>query len=359
MLRHQGVALLTRSSPVHLFAAVALAFSMACARDAASSRSGAAPADTLDARLIVAIGQESGEDAQIIARVFSGFRNARGLVIANGTPPEIRIYDTSGALVQRIGRSGGGPGEFQHLTWIAALGDSIAALDAHALRISIFDASGRFARAIRIDAAEYGGAEWLGVVDAGFALGIARRADPRQLAPGGMARDSFSVVVVSAIGEAGAISPSIGGAWWQRLASATDVRIRMLESGPRALVTQGAGQLLLSASDSPTALRLLASRWDTVQIAAPSGTSSDTPQPVLRTEIVAGPSREIWIADTLVTPDAMRRWQVLDAAGMPRAVLQLPASLSLWAVGADWLLGKAVTPESVEQVQLWTLVQRP
>ncbi len=350
---------MTRLTPVRLFAALALASSIACARDAASSRSGAAPTDTLDARLAVAIGQESGEDAQILARVFSGFRNARGLVVANGTPSEIRIYDTSGTLVQRIGRPGGGPGEFQHLTWITALGDSIAALDALALRISIFDASGRFARAIRIDAAEYGGAEWLGVVDGGFALGIARRADPRQLAPGGMARDSFSVVLVSAVGEARAISPPIGGAWWERIVSATDVRIRKLESGPRALVTQSAGQLLLSASDSPAALRLLDSRWDTVQMAPPAAISSSTPQPVLRAEIVAGLSGEIWIADTLVTPDAMRRWQVLDATGKPRAVLQLPASLSVWAVGADWLLGRAVTPESVEQVQLWNLVQRP
>ncbi|MCC7002007.1 MAG: hypothetical protein IT357_07615 [Gemmatimonadaceae bacterium] len=282
--------------------------------------------------MVIAIGQESGEDTQILARAFSGFRNAHGLVVANGSPPEIRIYDTTGTLVQRIGRPGGGPGEFQQLTWIAALGDSIAALDADALRISIFDASGRFARAVRIDAAEYGGAGWLGVVDGGFAVGITQRADPRQLAPGGMARDSFSVVVVSATGEARANSPSIGGAWWQRIAS---------------------------ASDSPIAMRLLGSRWDTVQLAAPSATASTTPQPVLHTEIVAGPSSEIWIADTLVTPDGMRRWRVLDAAGRPRAVLQLPASISLWAIGSDWLLGRAITAESVEQVQLWRLVPRP
>lgn len=56
--------------------------------------------------------------------------------------PEIRVYDSNGRLIRRIGAPGEGPGEFQSAPWFGVHGDTVWAFDLGARRITIFDRTG-------------------------------------------------------------------------------------------------------------------------------------------------------------------------------------------------------------------------
>lgn len=55
---------------------------------------------------------------------------------------EIRVYSPDGRLLQRIGRRGGGPGEFQGIPLFGLQGDTLWTYDTSAGRITLFDSRG-------------------------------------------------------------------------------------------------------------------------------------------------------------------------------------------------------------------------
>lgn len=313
--------------------------------------------DTLVFRPSVTIGSVSGRDDEVLVRAFSGFRSSQGIVIANRNPPEIREYDTAGALIRRMGREGAGPGEFRHLTWIAPWGgDSIAALDARLSRITVFSPAGAYVRMLGLEALDYGGVEWLGTNGTSLVVGMSQLVDPRQLPVGGLARDSFTLAFVDRTGAevAGALTGSgrIGGRWWRRVASADAVGIAMVETGPQPLVAASAGVLIVSASDSPEVLRWNGRQWDTVQVHRSLPEVTDQPAAQRHTQLAAGPGGEIWLADTVVAASGSREWRVLNQHGALRAVTRLPARFTVWQVGHGWVLGRLLGEDDVEYVQL-------
>lgn len=71
-------------------------------------------------------------------------------VVQQGVP-EIRVFEGDGRYRQTIGRSGGGPGEFQGSPSIGFLGDTLWAIDADVRRMSLFTASGRVLSTIHLE----------------------------------------------------------------------------------------------------------------------------------------------------------------------------------------------------------------
>ncbi len=64
---------------------------------------------------------------------------------------EVLIYDRSGELVLRFGRSGDGPGEFRRISAVVTLpGDSIGVYDSQPHRLSVFSRSGAFGRLVNL-----------------------------------------------------------------------------------------------------------------------------------------------------------------------------------------------------------------
>ena len=99
-----------------------------------------APVWTVSATPVTAIGMVDGPADQELASV-SGARRLRDgrVVIANGKPLELRIYDAHGTLLRRIGRTGDGPGEFRgRLDLLPAGGDSLLVYDQGSQRLSLF-----------------------------------------------------------------------------------------------------------------------------------------------------------------------------------------------------------------------------
>lgn len=96
---------------------------------------------------VTAIGLADGPADQELAGVSGARRLADGrVVVANGKPLELRIYDAHGAFLRRIGRMGDGPGEFRgRLDLLPAGGDSLLVYDQGNQRLSLFGTDGKLA----------------------------------------------------------------------------------------------------------------------------------------------------------------------------------------------------------------------
>ncbi|MGH7560067.1 MAG: 6-bladed beta-propeller [Gemmatimonadales bacterium] len=133
------------------------------------------------------------------------------LVVANGSSNEIRIFDAQGAHLKTVGRTGGGPGEFQSLMGLwNGPGDSLLAADIVARRVSVYDPQGVFVRGFGLGGEAGVTIPTDGVVKLvipqgwladGSIIGMAqgfRINDPRQ----GLYRDSLSIVRYASDGPA-------------------------------------------------------------------------------------------------------------------------------------------------------------
>jgi len=106
----------------------------------------------VDPEPILTIGSAEGDPDQVLDQVSGAVKlSGQRIVVANGGQLELLFYDSSGNLTRRVGRRGGGPGEFESLEWLARYGtDSILALDVQNQRVSYFDAEGNFGRSVRL-----------------------------------------------------------------------------------------------------------------------------------------------------------------------------------------------------------------
>ena len=73
------------------------------------------------------------------------------LAITNAGSHEVRIYDSTGALLHRSGRAGSGPGEYRNLAgiWLGP-GDSILVSDLLVRRLTVLDSEGSFQRSFSL-----------------------------------------------------------------------------------------------------------------------------------------------------------------------------------------------------------------
>jgi hypothetical protein len=63
--------------------------------------------------------------------------------ILESSVPEVRVYSPDGILLHRIGRRGGGPGEFEGAPRFGVIGDTVWTVDTRVGRISLFDREGK------------------------------------------------------------------------------------------------------------------------------------------------------------------------------------------------------------------------
>jgi hypothetical protein len=115
----------------------------------------AAPAWNVPDSPLVSVGGRPGDPGHDLNRVTSAHRFPDGrLLVADGASAEVRLFDSTGGFVRAIGRSGGGPGEFQEWVRIVAVrGDSLLTVDG-GQRLSAFDDRGTFARSFRLERTE-------------------------------------------------------------------------------------------------------------------------------------------------------------------------------------------------------------
>jgi hypothetical protein len=100
----------------------------------------------LSAEPTLDIGVVDGAPEYQLSQVRDALRLASGqIAVANAGSQEIRFFDESGKYLRSVGGEGGGPGEFQMLSWIRALpGDTLVVYDPRLLRLTTFDPQGTF-----------------------------------------------------------------------------------------------------------------------------------------------------------------------------------------------------------------------
>lgn len=321
--------------------------------------------DTLTASVMLSIGSLDGPDEQVVSRVFSGFRRGDRVFIAHGAVPEIRRYDISGQLVQRIGRAGAGPGEFRHLRWVAPFGnDSVVALDGELSRVTVFDQNGVYGRSFHLGLEAYQQGDWIAEYGDGFAVGIMHGVDPRLLEVGQTVRDSFSIGFVGREYDQDRVSirtasPPFGGRLWRRREAVAAFGVEAIEDGPHPLVSLGDTTLMAGSSDSGKLLRWngITEAWDSVAPEVEVGVSGDVPEaPELPERVyehlAVGEEGEFWLSESRIDEDEQRVWWVFGPNGRPRSTLRLPASFVIWQIGNGWILGRRLGDAGVEYVEI-------
>ena len=98
------------------------------------------------------IGGSSADSNYQFFRVRSCLRLAdERLAVANAGSYQIRFFDPVGHFSNAVGRKGGGPGEFEHITWAQKYrGDSILVFDRRLVRLSLFDSAGQLGRTVTL-----------------------------------------------------------------------------------------------------------------------------------------------------------------------------------------------------------------
>lgn len=331
----------------------------ACARDAPNRSAGESTHAGVEYSVspVFTIGADDGPEDQIIGRVHSAFVRGPSVFVANGIEPEVREYDFQGRLIRRIGRRGGGPGEFRNLRWIAPLGgDSLLALDMFASRVTVFGPDGSYGRSFQLDVPRPGQAEWVSEFGSGLAVAFSYRIDPRRMS--GPTQDSFSVVLLDRSGASpsGRALPPIGGRWWDPISPG---EISAIEEGPVPMVATRDGLLMATAGEAHAVLRWSGAAWERIPLIGQdrdNGLVKGTNIPMrLYEQFVAGPRGEFWLSDVMVSESGQRTWRIFDRGGSLRATLSLPARFRVFQVEEDFILGKRTDEDGVEYVEVWRL----
>lgn len=104
---------------------------------------------------VLTIGEVSGDLDYLFERVSHALRLEDGtIVVADRGPNELRLFDAAGVFIRSLGGSGEGPGEFAMLSEVWARGDTILASDSFQSRISVFGRGGDVLETIRVEVAQ-------------------------------------------------------------------------------------------------------------------------------------------------------------------------------------------------------------
>jgi hypothetical protein len=126
---------------------VALALAAACG-SADPAREPALPGLTVSVVPVTTLKLQSGP---ILASANSLSRSRDGRIyIGDGSDRAVKVFAADGSQEPSVGAPGGGPGEFATLFSAGVLGDSVIGWDVRANRLTVFDAGGRYVRAISL-----------------------------------------------------------------------------------------------------------------------------------------------------------------------------------------------------------------
>lgn len=99
------------------------------------------------------LGAVEGDSPEGFARVVGMRKLPDGtIVVADGGEFQLKYFDAAGRFLRRVGREGGGPGEFQGIGQFFTCGaDSLVVWDPWQPRASVFDGGGEYVRGVRFE----------------------------------------------------------------------------------------------------------------------------------------------------------------------------------------------------------------
>ncbi len=339
---------------------------------------------------VVDIGALEGAPEYQLYRAASGvLLDAGTIVIGNAGTHELRFYDREGGHTASTGRRGGGPGEFQALGYVARYsGDSLLAFDLRQRRVSVYSASGDFARAVSLERGGF--AEFVGVLDDGSVV-LAGRSFGSGDEGEGVLRGSVAFVRYERDGTLGDTVGVFLGTEWFQYPSGSLVMTGGLLFGRDTYGATAGDRIYIGSSDSceisvysadGSLTRLI--RW--AQTARPVTDSdferakqdvldrADSDNERMRTEdmLAAMPrasympafealrvdrSGNLWVREYETPGAANATWTVFNREGRWLGTVQMPGRWRALYIAEEQVLGRWFDDLDVEHVQVRRLIK--
>lgn len=350
---------------------------------------------------VLDIGVVDGEAAYQLDGVKAVARLSDGrIVVADGGSRQLRFFSAEGRHLASAGRKGGGPGEFDAISWMGVgAGDSVLVWDAQPSRLSVFTPDGVFARAFKPDGLHMF-PEVQAVIGGGAVL-MTPGFDPNEMdeRPQGEYRDTAVWLRVPLAGGAGrevsrrpaqemvftrddglfltepvvfGRSLHVAGApdgWYAGASDAYQVEHRGPDGALRSLIRRvhepravtdedveayfnGRGKMDLS--QMPPSMR---ARFLEQQRTERERIPHRATLPAFERLLVDG-AGNLWVRDPQPREEEAQRWSVFDAEGRWLGTVETPAELEVEQIGADWILGTAKDELDVQHVRMYR-IQKP
>ena len=340
------------------------------------------------------IGVVDGAPEYQLDQVMTAWKRTDGkIVIVDRTSQTIRVFDGSGRHLRTSGGKGGGPGEFQALSWLHLLpGDSLMAYDAAVRRLSIFDPEGNLTSTRTLEFTGLSGPRAAGAFGDGTLLVISRPESGPGLPKTGVRRDSTFYLraspdgaplnpIVHQLGQENYIKTGDGYAVFNSLIfgrssqyALTSERLYAGETDRYEIgVYDPSGRLQriirLQRPVRPVAeedVQTVRSRQRATK-GAPSlvretRKSMVEEMPVPPTmpafaSLETDAARNLWVKEYpgAADPDAPSRWDVFDPDGRMLGALSMPGRFRVTQIGSDYVLGVWKDDLDVEHVRLYPL----
>lgn len=346
---------------------------------------------SIGAQPSISIGSvDSGEANQLFA-VTDATRLSDGrIVVANSGSNELRVFNPDGSHAGTWGGQGEGPGEFTSYSPTAVLswpGDSVAAPNPWALRMSIFDTDGNHGRDISLGG---GFPDFVDLLPNGRILARAPNVSSSATGSGGTARweDGWGILAAdgalhaslgihpgsefhAVFGPDGTIQGgrplpfargAMGTAWGEFAAIGVSDSYEIkgyAADGTLARIIRRGGDLGSPTWANVEALytELYAGMPDE-QVASALNDARDLPLveafPAF-SEIVADLSGNLWVQEYQMPGETAVVWTVFDPDGRIQGLIEIPHGLEVFEIGEEYVLGRVRDELGVEYVQVWPL----
>jgi hypothetical protein len=334
------------------------------------------------------IGLVEGDDAYQLFRVVGAVLLDDGhVVVANAGTSELRFFDNRGMHLRSVGSRGSGPGEFEGMWSVARYrGDSLAVYDRRLARISIFDRQGNFARLVRLRsdyptsvlgllangdilaAIESAGEESPGGVRRSLADFTRFSPDGEPVRPLGrffqgemffMARGGVTGASQLAFGKQG-LAAAYGDRFFYGSTERYEITMYDATGMPLLVVRRALEPEPVTASDMQAYKDMVtANRRDRSRLQGLLDLIDAMPvpetMPVFEALMVDREGR-LWVQEyRRPGEDTPPRWVVFDQGGRMVGIVDPPAGLRIYEVGADYILGRSRDAWDAEHVVVYGL----
>lgn len=337
----------------------------------------------------IVIGADEDDPRYQTAAVNSAARLLDGsIAIADDGFTSIRLYDSTGDFRRTIGRRGGGPGEFEEVSYVqAGAGDSLFVFDRRQQRYTIFDTAGAVLAEGRLAAR---GRTYNAVSRLANGQWLAQTFGTGGTGPvGSLVRDTVQLLALNHNGTVADRLDDVPGMLWANVSIPGGERGTMpAPFAPRSLHAASRSCVYAVSGDEPE-VRVTDARggqrwsvsvgaqadpvtdaqfqaWIAMQLADASPEEQalgrailqETPRPdrlPLYNTLIVDSEGLIWLETYTPPTGASGRWRLLDPAGMTVATVELPAGLAVFQIGRDFVLGRFEDAAGRELVVLYNL----
>jgi hypothetical protein len=343
-------------------------------------------ADTASVEIGVAEGDPSLQLFSVVGA--TRLRDGR-IAVANSGTAEIRFYDSAGAFIDAVGRSGEGPGEFREIESLWPFrGDSLAVWDDRLRRLTVLTPEGTVGRVTAVVSAPLN-PKLLGPLDDGSLLLNDETLDPPT------ARLRQRPLHVTRFGSDGGFADSMGafpGLKMMLLATDESTVIgvprftsltRFAAAGSRLFAGDGTAPEVVAVGPGGAILRRI--RWPDSDRAVTQEHIDRYREEVMSWQrdevsrrhqrayldavpyeptfpayqrIVASRNGGLWLQRYRRPGEAgPNRWIVIDSAGRALGEVAVPEALYVWEVGSEYLLAVHRDDLGVERVRMVAIIK--